>query len=325
MSKKAIILIFILMINGFILLAGTVSASLNSSSTSTVSTPQAIETPRAATEEELAIAYAEWFVSKHADTFDDGYGANTTCASCKSPQNWDLENSSQENALDCFSCKRTPGEARPELDGSVMVDQADWMNIGCSVCHQPIGDSYSPNISFWDQATKSYVEVETTNELCSKCHEGSHGFEVIEEQKVSIAHNNWECTQCHGNHGAPSACTDCHDPQAASGKEEHARHPSVNCTACHDAGSLVIWQDEEPSSIHFSEYIPIRFAHALTSWPSHNLSKTVDCTRCHHPINQDPSVLVQDVSCKACHTEGASFFWCDFFIRDQNPNAEPIN
>ncbi len=322
MPKKVIILIIALLIGGFVLIAGSVRAASNFSSDPT---PQVTTTLQAATADELARAYAEWAASKHADTYDEGYGANTTCARCKAPQNYDLDNLAQENALDCFSCKRTPGEPRPELEGGVPVAQADWMNIGCSICHQPIGDSYATSISYWDQANRSYVAVENISELCAKCHEGSHGFEVTEEQEASIAHNHWQCNQCHGNHGAPSACTDCHDPQAVSGAAEHAQHPSVNCTACHDAGSLVIWQEEDPSSPHFSDYVPIRFAHALTSWPSHNLSKTVDCTRCHHPKDQDSPVLVQEVGCQACHAEGASLFWCEYFNRDQDPNAIPLS
>ena len=235
--------------------------------------------------------------------------------------NWDPFNLVQDAALDCFSCKRVPGETRPDLDGSVLVDQNAWMDIGCAVCHQPIDDSYAVEVSFWDQELQQYEPVEHVNELCAKCHEGDHGFEVIMEQAVSPAHNLWDCTTCHGNHGAPASCTDCHDPLASSGAIEHIRHPNVNCTACHDAGNLDIWKEGDPSSLHYSKFITIRFAHALTSWPSHNLTKTVDCTRCHHPTREYGPLLVPEISCEACHVDGASLFWCDFFPRDKDPNA----
>jgi hypothetical protein len=90
------------------------------------------------------------------------------------------------------------------------------------------------------------------------------------------------CTECHGSHGLPSACTDCHDPTTGPGAAEHLRHPSVNCTGCHDQGSLSIWQEGDIGSKHFGEYITRRFAHTLTSWPSHNLTKEVICQKCHH-------------------------------------------
>lgn len=319
--EKIAYLIIVIFISGLFLAAGTVAAAPIVLS---ASTPQITSSSRVATEEELQLAYVEWSSSLHADTYDEGMGANTTCSKCKSPKNWDPENEVQDIALDCYSCKRVPGEPRPELSESELIDQADWQNIGCDICHQPIGDSYAVDISFWDQSSQTYMPVHDTNELCAKCHEGLHGFEVIEEQHASPAHNDWGCTRCHGAHGAPSACTDCHNPQAASGAAEHARHLNVNCTACHDAGKLGIWQEEEPTSKHFSQYITRRFAHTLTSWPSHNLSLSVNCIRCHHPANREVPVLVQEVSCEACHPDGEVLFWCEFFERDVNPNNDPI-
>ena len=317
-SEKSAFIIFLIILCTLFLLAGTAIAAPGISPTPT---PNGTPVPRVASEEELQKAYAEWSSSRHSDTYNIGMGANTTCAKCKSPTNWDPNNLAQENAQDCYSCKRTPGEPRPELSGAEVINQADWRSIGCNICHQPAGDSYSVAISFWDQASQTYVPVQSPNELCAKCHEGEHGFQVIEEQKASPAHNGWECTKCHGAHGAPAACTDCHDPQAVSGAAEHARHPDVNCTACHDAGNLGIWLDENPASRHFSEYITNRFAHAVTSWPSHNISKVVDCKRCHHPANLDFPVVAQQTSCKACHPDGEVLFWCIYFMRDGNPNA----
>lgn len=322
MHERSVFVIIVVIIIGLFLAAGTVTAAPSFASTS--STPEATESPRVATEEELQLAYAEWSASRHADTYDDGIGANTTCARCKSPLNWDPENKAQEEALDCYSCKREPGEARPDLTGSELVEQVDWMSIGCEVCHQPIGTSYAVEISFWDQANRTYISVEDTNELCAKCHEGLHGFEVMGEQEASPAHNQWECTQCHGVHGAPSDCTDCHDPQTGAGAPEHARHPSVNCTACHDAGKLGIWLEDDPTSKHYMQFVSIRFAHTMTAWPSHNLSTEVDCVRCHHPGNTEKPVIAQDVSCEDCHIDGAVLFWCEYFDQDGDPNAVPI-
>lgn len=278
-----------------------------------------------ATETQLRRAREEWAASAHADTYDDGMGANTTCARCKSPMNWDpTQDIAAQEALDCGSCKRVPGAPRPELASGVSVSKASWQNITCDVCHVPAGDSFVTNIAFWNQALGQYEPVESVMALCVKCHEGRHGFEVVEEQERSTAHHGWECTLCHGAHGGQAFCTDCHTPSSGSGAAEHERHPGVNCTACHDAGKLTIWRDPESGSSHAGEYITRRFAHTLTSWPSHNLGTQIDCQRCHHPDESLTSSLVPSVSCEACHIheDGASMTWCIYFSRDPDPTLD---
>jgi hypothetical protein len=285
--------------------------------------PTRTPNPRAATPLELEKAYQEWENSAHADTYDDGLGANTTCASCKSPKNWDPASDAMDAAHDCGACKRIPGAPRPDLLGGVPVAQSEWRNIGCEICHQPAGDSFRVEISYWNQARGVYEPVESVSALCDRCHSGTHGFHVITEQAVSPAHNGWECTACHGAHAQPSACTDCHDPTRGPGAFEHARHPSVNCTACHDNGNLSLWYDAYPEGRHYGTYMPRRFAHTLTSWPSHNLSAEVRCVRCHHPDYDGTGVLVDEIGCQACHAEGAGYFWCENFPQDPDPNPTP--
>lgn len=286
--------------------------------------PQPTPSGHIATPAELAAAQAAWSKSEHAQSFDQGMGANTTCARCKSPRNWDPSQTlAQQQALDCASCKREPGAARPELQSGVPVAEANWHNIGCDICHVPAGDSYYTGIAFWDQATGRYQALESVSELCAHCHEGRHGFQVVEEQADTIAHQGLECTACHGAHGQPAACVDCHDPQSGPGAGEHARHPGVNCTACHDAGGLSIWLDTTAGSRHAGTYIPVRFAHTLTSWPSHDLSRQVNCKRCHHPLGDNAATLVPEVGCDECHAhpDGAVSEWCIYFRRDGDPNA----
>jgi hypothetical protein len=303
----------------FFLIAGVASAVSPTQS----ATPQPTPAVEAATEEQLARARAEWARSAHADTFDRGMGANTTCARCKSPKNWDPLSLAAEASHDCAACKRTPGALRPELTGGVSVPQKEWRDVNCEVCHQPIGDSYSTAIFLWDQATHRYEPVSTATGLCAHCHEGQHGFEVIAEQTASAAHQGWECTTCHGAHGLPSRCVDCHDPASGAGANDHARHPAVNCTACHDAGRLSVWQDPDSQSRHYGTYMTRRFAHTLTSWPSHNLVKDVNCKRCHHPLTPQSASVVPYVGCNVCHPDGASSFWCIYFERDADPNGTP--
>lgn len=301
---------------------GAFAIAANASPASLVPTPT--PTGRIATAEELALAQMAWASSAHADTYDNGLGANTTCARCKSPTNWDPSALAAEAALNCGSCKRTPGAARPDLEGGVPVSETDWRNIACDVCHPRAGDSYLTTIAYWDQANQAYQPVASATELCAKCHEGRHGFEVIEEQAASPAHTGWECTACHGSHGASVTCEDCHDTTQGVGSAAHADHALVNCTACHDAGGLSLWQETNPASAHFGEFVPLRFAHTLTSWPSHNLQLQVTCQRCHHPQDKESAPLASNISCDVCHADGAVLFWCEYFVRNPNPNVTPV-
>ena len=288
-------------------------------------TPAATSNGRIATAAEVEAATKEWQQTEHAHTYDGGMGANTTCARCKSPLNWDPSQiATQEMAVDCASCKRVPGAPRPELSGGVSVAEADWHNITCTICHQPVGDSYDVTPVYWNQATKLYESVSDSTALCAHCHEGQHGFEVITEQNASLVHIGMTCTDCHGAHGREVRCEECHDPATGAGAAQHAQHESVHCSACHDAGGLSIWRDPEPTSMYYDQFITRRFAHALTSWPAHNLAVEVDCLRCHHPQGDRRPALVDDLSCTICHehTYGAVSEWCIFFNRDPAPDGE---
>lgn len=305
----------VFLVIALILMFGSVSAT-NQPFVEPSTTPNG----RIATDDELVAAWSEWETSAHADTYDDGIGANTTCARCKSPLNWDPISELAEAAQDCGSCKRIPGAPRPDLEGGIPVPQSDWKNIGCEICHRPTGDSFYVEISFWNQAIGDYEPVNSPTELCEKCHSGRHGFEVIKEQAISEAHQAWDCTECHGSHGSDVLCTDCHDPDEGEGAFEHQRHPNVNCTACHDGGGLSIWKDTNPDSRYFGQTITRRFAHTLTSWPSHNIVLVVKCERCHHPISKTRGAIEPDVGCEECHDGGAVWVWCDYFPRDPNPD-----
>ncbi|MBI5029403.1 MAG: hypothetical protein HZB51_02660 [Chloroflexi bacterium] len=286
-------------------------------------TPTPKPTVHIATLSELQAAQSQWARSRHANTYDDGLGANTTCASCKSPRNWDPYAPAAEIAHDCSLCKREPGKPRPPLPGGVLITQSEWKSITCDVCHQPVGNSYSTALSFWNQETQTYEAVSNSMQLCNKCHTGAHGFDVIREQSVSPAHRGWDCIRCHGSHNATVKCIDCHDITQGRGAVAHAQHPNVDCTACHDAGDLPIWQDPYSNSRFFQKYMPLRTAHDLRSWPSHNLQTIADCRRCHHPQGKLQITVAPQVRCdnQSCHAEGASFDWCPQFPRDAAPKV----
>ena len=121
-----------------------------------------------ATDEELLRAREQWSETEHARTYDEGLGANTTCARCKSPLNWDpSQDAAAQQALDCGSCKRVPGAPRPELEGGIPVSEDDWQHITCDICHIPVGDSYHTDIAYWNQSLGQYEAVENVMELCA--------------------------------------------------------------------------------------------------------------------------------------------------------------
>lgn len=323
-----------IVLGAFLFFIGYLSLAQAPTTAHVLPAPTPTTITRLASPAELAMAQAEWAESEHSATYDEGMGANTTCARCKSPLNYDpSQDAAAQLALDCGSCKRIPGQPRPELAAGERVGEREWRDIPCDVCHIPVGDSYDVGIAFWNQSIGAYQAMGSAMELCSQCHEGQHGFEVVEEQRESLVHTGMDCTDCHGAHGAPSACTDCHDPDQGAGAMEHARHINTNCTGCHDAGRLSIWYEEDPDSQHFGQYITRRFAHTLTSWPSHNLTRQVDCLRCHHPaINASTprSAVAAATSCNACHQheEGVVHLWCTYFLRNPDPHEiynQPAN
>jgi hypothetical protein len=318
MRRDHLILIpLVIICFGLLISARGIFAAPPSQSLAPLPSPSA----RVASAAELDAAEAEWIQSAHAETYDAGQGANTTCARCKSPLNWEPDVQAAQAALDCGACKRVPGAPRPDLEQGVPVPESEWRNITCDICHEPVGDSYLTSLAFWNNELQQYEAAPDVTALCARCHEGRHGFQVVEEQEVSLAHTGWECTACHGAHGAPSACTDCHDPTQGAGSSDHLLHPQVNCTACHDAGELTIWLDTEPASRHYATYVPERLAHALTSWPSHNLQLKVRCERCHHPQDDQQGTVAQNTSCSACHPDGAVLFWCPKLPRDADPTV----
>ena len=319
MRRRLVFLAILFIALGALAVSGTVSTAPPETGPTLQTTP----TGRVATDAELQSARAQWAQSGHADTYDNSQGANTTCASCKSPMNWDPTAPAAEAAHDCSSCKREPGKPRPELTGGVPVPQETWKNITCDICHQPAGNSYLTTVSFWNQALRQYEPMSSPTALCAKCHAEQHGFQVIYEQTASSAHKGWECTRCHGPHNAPVKCTDCHNPTQGRGAAAHAQHSTVNCTTCHDAGGLPIWQDPYPDSRYYRTYMPQRFAHTLRSWPSHNLQTSADCRRCHHPQSALQMTLAGNVRCdnQACHPDGAVFSWCPIFPRDEAPKV----
>jgi len=129
----------------------------------------------------------QWEESAHGNSYDNGSGANTYCASCKSPM------------------VAVPGAERP----GVPIDQAVWQDVTCSACHPPhdLRVQWGTPIGTYDVANAEWSPVYDSNELCVFCHTGSHhardfkgfGQSMYDKQGVK--------------------CNDCHMPQVPSEAE----------------------------------------------------------------------------------------------------------
>ena len=157
---------------------------------------------------------------------------------------------------------------------------------------------------------RSAEDLTSSNDVCTACHIGYYqgdksipalGLEGIgirrhpQVQELALSaqrgvHENVQlCTACHTDvhdmtlknteHGArlegKAQCTNCHADKTPAGET----HKTVTCIACHDA-ELGVHLDN-------GMVYPMALKHNLEeSWPSHNLTKDVQCTKCHVAGNE---------------------------------------
>lgn len=100
--------------------------------------------------------------------------------------------------------------------------------------------------------------IHKSKQLCTDCHKDTH--EVLLKN-----------TEQGGRTGGKTQCTNCH-----ADKAPQTAHKTVTCIGCHDA--------DLPAGIDSTtkQVVPIALKHNVAeSWPSHNLTKEVKCTKCH--------------------------------------------
>ena len=169
------------------------------------------------------------------------------------------------------------------------------------------GMDWTVNVASHD--FRSAEELTSSNDVCTTCHIGYYqgdmsvsaiGLEGIgirrhpQVQELALSatrgvHENMQlCTACHTDthemvyqnteHGArlggATQCTNCHADKAPT-----SIHKTVTCIACHDA-ELGVHLDN-------GMVYPMALKHNLEeSWPSHNLTLEVQCTKCHVAGNE---------------------------------------
>ncbi|HKJ27008.1 MAG TPA: multiheme c-type cytochrome [Anaerolineales bacterium] len=185
--------------------------------------------------------YMQWEGSQHADTYDLGKGPNTYCAKCHSPMNWD-HSATIDPAPNCVSCK-FPFEDEPRIaEGNPLVEEEHWNNIGCEVCHRMNGRVADSEFAWYDKSTGYYEVMQTSTELCEKCHQNSEEFLMHKREMGEEVHVGFTCTECHDPHDPYVTCgsSSCHSDIAQLRTLSTENHIGITdksqCLACHPAG-----------------------------------------------------------------------------------------
>jgi hypothetical protein len=268
-------------------------------------------------EAKLQLAEAAWNEGPHSQTYDLGKGPNTYCSRCHSPQNWDPA-STVDLPPNCVTCK-FPTD--PELRIASTMDfvaEEDWKGIGCETCH-PVSDGVPVQELAWlNVITEEHEPVNTSNELCQKCHVTTQGVRVTGGRGVDhgivlggSAHLNWAgalpqdqrpsyCSNCHNPHSTqPKQCVDCHDTVLSLDthiKGMGAIHTNVSCLACHDASGMLVGPHPDPSK--GGEWVTLvasvsRAGDMVTAYQkSHSIMWEVECTRCHFEDNPHELIVL---------------------------------
>ena len=310
MNKSTPKALWLSVVGALVLLAMLLYACAPAATPEPTPTPTPIPpTPTATPLPDQSGVTAAWEGSMH-NIYDLYYGPNTWCARCHSPQNWDPE-AVPGKAPNCFSCK-FPADAEPRVAvGNDLIPQEEWVGIPCETCHMVDENGIaSEEIAWLNPISMEYVEVNTTTELCEKCHvtttNNLFGSAVVHQVYFGSAHLNYAgfvnetpppqyCTDCHDPHSlVAKQCVDCHEiDEASHSKGMYAEMKDVvTCMACHDASPD--WSLKTPSGITFAVgpygengvWVPID-ATLSKGVPknipivSHAIQGEVVCTRCH--------------------------------------------
>jgi len=234
---------------------------------------------------DLEAIHQNWEASAHADTFIlDEDGNNTSCARCHSPADWfpTLE----EIPESCFVCKFEVSDPPP------FIAETDWKNVRCNICHKlDKNKTVKPGSGYTyleNPFLGEYGEVNSTTELCQKCH---FPIELPEHEVAQLggAHADYECTKCHDAHDTATSCgaVGCHEDvlepsEPIAGHDE--AHQSVSCEACHDADGMEVGPDDEGN---WTTFISVMRGEetSLYALTSHNIVLEASCERCHYSDN----------------------------------------
>ena len=240
------------------------------------------------------------------NVYDLGKGPNTWCSRCHSPKNWDPE-SAIGPPPSCWTCKFDFDEEVRIAENNPLVEEADWAGIPCESCHEvDANGTASPQIAWLNPISMDYVAVNTSTELCEKCHVTTNGNSrgSAVDHKITLggsAHLNHVgfqgdvappqyCGDCHDPHDNQSkpACEDCHAVRELDThiKGKNAIHTQVTCMACHDSSGLDVGPTVDESKeeglcvTQFTD-MAARGGPSTVDVVSHSPTYEVLCSKCH--------------------------------------------
>ncbi len=270
-------------------------------------------TPTATPIPDQSAIITAWGDGPHSAAYDLGKGPNTMCTRCHSPQNW-IPGSKVGTAPNCVTCKfPTDKELRiaPSFaeGGMDLVTEQQWVGIPCAQCHEvDANGTASAEIAWLTPITLTYEKINTSNELCTKCHANPAGAKVSSaglsaNHEINLggsAHMNYAgewpqadrpkyCTDCHDAHSsAVKQCVDCHaDTAATHTKVAPMMGGDVTCMACHDASGAAVGRAEEGGLFTTILTAPGHGTAPATTAEivSHSIVYMVSCNRCHKAGN----------------------------------------
>jgi hypothetical protein len=241
--------------------------------------------PAVATMDVDAIPSA-WESSAHAHTYVvNKAGENSACTKCHSPTNFIP--TVDEVPESCFICKFELSEPPP------LTAQDIWDGIQCKICHEPGKKGVIPAEISWLEVPilEEYAEVDSSSELCLKCHVQVDLPGHKPQVDLANAHADMVCTDCHNAHDLQASCSasGCHDDVLASGNSiagHDTDHQNVSCIACHQAGGIPNGMDD--SSGQWLPLIQIKAvdgSNQLIPYASHNIVTDSACETCHFSGN----------------------------------------
>jgi len=236
-----------------------------------------------ATPQDPETIQAVWKVSPHADAYVVAVdNMNSSCARCHAPLDWaptakDIPANWTANKV----------EVAP---ASVLITELEWTHVDCKVCHNTEVDQITGDFVWLEIAPlEIYSEVETSTELCQKCHL-TNKLEGHQSLMLEGNHRDFLCTDCHDAHTTTATCSSsgCHEPFAneCESIETHDKpHSEVTCSACHAGGDPRIDWNEDVGA--WDTFVPVgdEMDDEFKPFTSHNILLEVDCDRCHEPGN----------------------------------------
>lgn len=193
----------------------------------------------------------------------------------------------------------------------------------CGKCHSiDDNEAISGNLTWTDEKTGQSEKINYPSQICTKCHK-LHTPQEIQHDSIQLAHNIYECTDCHNPHSTQASCTEsqCHseigktinamidvppnhvsmsDPNAAmcggSSCHELAKevantpiyhqpvHRDVPCYVCHDISGMQVSRNEKSSWITIDQ-VDIETGENNDGFVSHTIGLNADCSRCHFEDN----------------------------------------